>query len=169
MAGDLREIDMTKATNMDGKKIRLVGDDGKGYWMEKEDLASVVGGLIGKSSATKDGLQEKGYNAIALSKNQYVNNHVYEISFNGTLFVASYHPNYGFYAIISNFQGIQNKVLYKQSTQYENKFGYKDDKFYFYLSGGFSESSMTPLYIKDKTVTLVDVTGTVEQSEITWL
>mgnify|MGYP000693606359 CR=1 FL=1 len=50
MAGDLREIDMTKATNMDGKKIRLVGDDGKGYWMEKEDLASVVGGLIGFDS-----------------------------------------------------------------------------------------------------------------------
>ena len=44
--GDIREIDMTKATNLDGKKIRLVGDDGKGYWIEKEDLAAVVGELI---------------------------------------------------------------------------------------------------------------------------
>lgn len=44
--GDIREIDMTKATNLDGKKIRLVGDDGKGYWIEKEDLAAVVGGLL---------------------------------------------------------------------------------------------------------------------------
>ena len=41
--GDIREIDMTKATNLDGKKIRLVGDDGKGYWIEKEDLAAVSG------------------------------------------------------------------------------------------------------------------------------
>lgn len=46
MAGDIREIDMTKVTNLNGKKIRLVGDDGKGYWIEKEDFASVVGGLI---------------------------------------------------------------------------------------------------------------------------
>ena len=44
--GDIREIDMTKATNLDGKKIRLVGDDGKGYWIEKEDLAAVVGELL---------------------------------------------------------------------------------------------------------------------------
>lgn len=45
MAGDIREIDMTKVTNLNGKKIRLVGDDGKGYWIEKEDFASVVGEL----------------------------------------------------------------------------------------------------------------------------
>lgn len=44
--GDIREIDMTKATDADGKKIRLVGDDGKGYWMEFSDLAAVVGGLL---------------------------------------------------------------------------------------------------------------------------
>lgn len=44
--GDIREIDMTKATDANGKKIRLVGDDGKGYWMEFSDLAAVVGGLI---------------------------------------------------------------------------------------------------------------------------
>lgn len=56
MAGDLREIDMTKATNMDGKKIRLVGDDGKGYWMEKEDLASVVGELFPDVTTSKRGL-----------------------------------------------------------------------------------------------------------------
>lgn len=41
--GDIREIDMTKATDADGKKIRLVGDDGKGYWMEFSDLAAVGG------------------------------------------------------------------------------------------------------------------------------
>lgn len=45
MAGDIREIDMTKATSLDGKKVRLVGDDGKGYWMEKDTFISVVGGL----------------------------------------------------------------------------------------------------------------------------
>ena len=44
--GDIQEIDMTKATDADGKKIRLVGDDGKGYWMEFSDLAAVVGGLL---------------------------------------------------------------------------------------------------------------------------
>lgn len=43
---DLQEINMTKATDMNNKKVRLVGDDGKGYWMEKEDLAKVVGGLL---------------------------------------------------------------------------------------------------------------------------
>ena len=43
---DIREIDMAKATNAEGKKIRLVGDDGKGYWMEFSDLAAVVGGLL---------------------------------------------------------------------------------------------------------------------------
>lgn len=46
MAGDIREIDMTKATSLDGKKVRLVGDDGKGYWMDKDTFISVVGGLI---------------------------------------------------------------------------------------------------------------------------
>lgn len=56
MAGDIREIDMTKVTNLNGKKIRLVGDDGKGYWIEKEDFASVVGGLIGTATTDKNGL-----------------------------------------------------------------------------------------------------------------
>lgn len=45
MAGDIREIDMTKATSLDGKKVRLVGDDGKGYWMEKDTFISVVGDI----------------------------------------------------------------------------------------------------------------------------
>ena len=54
--GDIREIDMTKATDANGKKIRLVGDDGKGYWMEFSDLAAVVGGLIGTASYDKNGL-----------------------------------------------------------------------------------------------------------------
>lgn len=48
--GDIREIDMTKATDANGKKIRLVGDDGKGYWMEFSDLAAVVGGLLDYAS-----------------------------------------------------------------------------------------------------------------------
>ncbi len=51
--GDIREIDMTKATNLDGKKIRLVGDDGKGYWIEKEDLAAVVGGLFSQKECLR--------------------------------------------------------------------------------------------------------------------
>ena len=56
MAGDIREIDMTKVTNLNGKKIRLVGDDGKGYWIEKEDFASVVGGLLPDATFNMSGL-----------------------------------------------------------------------------------------------------------------
>lgn len=54
--GDIREIDMTKATDANGKKIRLVGDDGKGYWMEFSDLAAVVGELIGVVDDENNGL-----------------------------------------------------------------------------------------------------------------
>lgn len=56
MAGDIREIDMAKATNLDGKKVRLVGDDGKGYWMEKDTFISVVGELIGQAGFSTNGL-----------------------------------------------------------------------------------------------------------------
>ena len=42
---DIREIDMPQAKDANGKKIRLVGDDGKGYWMNFDDLAAVVGAL----------------------------------------------------------------------------------------------------------------------------
>lgn len=62
---DLQEIDMTKATDMNNKKVRLVGDDGKGYWMEKEDLAKVVGGLIGTATDSKNGLLPKTNNIIS--------------------------------------------------------------------------------------------------------
>ena len=43
---DIREIDMPQAKDANGKKIRLVGDDGKGYWMNFDDLAAVVGALL---------------------------------------------------------------------------------------------------------------------------
>ena len=70
MAGDIREIDMPKATDMNNKKIRLVGDDGQGYWMEKEDLAKVVGGLLEEATKEKAGfLSTKGYKKIMLEKN----------------------------------------------------------------------------------------------------
>ncbi len=52
---DIREIDMPQAKDANGKKIRLVGDDGKGYWMNFDDLAAVVGGRLPIVSLSKAG------------------------------------------------------------------------------------------------------------------
>ena len=54
---DIREIDMPQATNADGKKIRLVGDDGKGYWMNFDDLAAVVGVPEPRVAAEQEGVE----------------------------------------------------------------------------------------------------------------
>lgn len=64
---DLQEINMTKATDMNNKKVRLVGDDGKGYWMEKEDLAQVVGGLL-NTPITKITLAHSSYTGMTIAE-----------------------------------------------------------------------------------------------------
>lgn len=125
MAGDLREIDMTKATNMDGKKIRLVGDDGKGYWMEKEDLASVVGGLLPVATLTQKGLMDSYHtrsigdgfvvNAGSGHKGKYVK--LFTINnYNGTIAtveMCSYGNSSSFLLAISLGNGTQSVIAFR--------------------------------------------------------
>lgn len=77
--GDIREIDMTKATNLDGKKIRLVGDDGKGYWIEKEDLAAVVGGLLYMEKSIESDFNEAMQRGLYTSSGNALNRPTEEI------------------------------------------------------------------------------------------
>ena len=70
---------MTKATNLDGKKIRLVGDDGKGYWIEKEDLAAVVGGLLYMEKSIESDFNEAMQRGLYTSSGNALNRPTEEI------------------------------------------------------------------------------------------
>ena len=107
--GDIREIDMTKVTNLDGKKIRLVGDDGKGYWIEKEDLAAVVGGLI--NPATDSNAYGDLNNVLipgiyCFSNMSNVGNSPANINIVATLIVSSYSGQYRVMQTAIGYNGV---------------------------------------------------------------
>ena len=146
MAGDIREIDMPKATDMNNKKIRLVGDDGQGYWMEKEDLAKVVGGLLPEANISKKGL---------MSPLQFVNGQTMELQLGkcakfskivdaGTTLRCIDMPTGKIAYVMVADQGTL-KIILGEITNNNIHF-YRDENFFYIQSKGGSLSIISPTY-----------------------
>ena len=155
MAGDIREIDMTKATSLDGKKVRLVGDDGKGYWMEKDTFISVVGELIGTAGYTNDGLMKKDIAPIEWDMPSYTATptnateigikkgavFLLTIGTGGTLaciFIVSCQSN-------SSIGSVKVKSLWKGDSGNDIKVYLKENKLYIHRKYGGENCSIYPL------------------------
>ena len=131
-------------------------------------LLSRVGGLIGTTTAEKDGLQAKGYNALSFNQWSIYRGKIVKITFTGTILVNHQHPNHRLAAMCIINNGIYSNNLFKVGSQSELLFGKKDNAFYMQIIGGSTILTISPLYIETP-ITLEDVTGQISSTDIEWL
>ena len=127
-----------------------------------------LGGLIGTTTAEKEGLQAKGYNALSFNQWSIYKGKIVKVTFTGTILVNHQHPTHRLAAMCIINNGIYSHTLFKVGSQSELMFGKKDDGFYMQINSGSTILTISPLFI-DTPITFEDVTEEVSSSDIEWL